>query len=93
MVITVFNIIMIQNNSIVQNYNGVIGRVVYKDNYTYMLHVLVRLDTFSWKIEKWDIYSCNEIQGYLWTINTAFACRYYEPYKSPDLRPMDMEID
>lgn len=90
---TVNNIRMFENNSIVQNDYGVIGRVVYHDRLTYKIHVMVRLDTFSWKIEKWDYYQCNEIQTYLWTINTPFACRYYQPYRSPDLRPIDMEID
>ena len=84
---------MFENNSIVKGIDGIIGRVIYYDRYSHVVHVLVRLNTFSWKIEKWDPYCCNEIQTYLWPINTAFACRYYQPYKSPDLRPIDMEID
>lgn len=84
---------MFKNNCIVQNNDNVIGRVLYYDRVKYTVYVIVRKDTFTWKIEKWDPYQCNEIQTYLWPINTAFACRYYQPYQSPDLRPIDMEID
>ena len=84
---------MFENNCIVQNNQGIIGRVVYYDRLTHTLHVMVRLNTFSWKIEKWDPYSCNKKQTFLWSINIPFACRYIEQHRSPDLRPIDMEID
>ncbi len=84
---------MFANNCIVQNEEGVMGRVMYHDKYSHVVHTLIRLDTFSWKIEKWDQFRCYEIQAFLWPVETAFACRYYQPYKSPNLKPIDMEID
>lgn len=84
---------MFANNCIVKNDYDILGRVIYFDRYSHVVHVIVRLNTFSWKIEKWDPYSCKEVQAYLWPIETPFACRCYQSYRSPDLRPMHMEID
>ena len=87
------NVRMFANNSIVQDDQGILGRVINYDKYSHVIYVMVRVNTFSWKIEKWHPYCCNEIQTFLWSINTPFACRYQSHYRSPDLRPMDMDID
>lgn len=84
---------MLDNNSIVQNDYGVLGRVVYNDNIKREVHVIVRLDTFSWKIEKWDPYRCKNVETYLWPMSTPFCNRYQKIHRTPDLRPMAMEID
>lgn len=84
---------MIANNSIVQNDFGVMGRVIYHDKYSHVIHVIVRVNTFTWKIEKWDPYHCNQIQTYLWPIETPFRIRYQKIQRTPDLKPMYMEID
>lgn len=90
---TVNRVRMFANNCIVQNDENIIGRVIYHDKLKHVVYVIVRLNTFTWKIEKWDPSDCNEIQSYLWTINIPFACRYFSHHRSPDLRPIDMEID
>ncbi len=84
---------MFANNCIVQNDEGVLGRVIYYDRYSHVLRVIVRLNTFTWKIEKWDQFRCNEVQAYLWPIETPFVIRYQKMHRTPDLRPINMEID
>jgi hypothetical protein len=84
---------MFNNNSIVRNYEGIVGRVFYHDTYSHVVHVLVRVNTFTWKVEKWDAFDCYDAPVYLWPIETPFCIRYQKIHRTPDLKPLNMEID
>lgn len=80
---------MYQNNDIVENSYGILGRVIHHDRYSHVVHVLVRVNTFTWKIEKWDPYFCNKKMAFLWPIETPFAIRYQRRHRTPELRPLN----
>ena len=84
---------MFKNNTIVKNSEDIIGRVIYHDTYSHVVHVIVRVNTFTWKIEKWDPFHCYPCLTYLWPLETPFCIRYQKMHRTPDLRPIDMEID
>jgi hypothetical protein len=81
---------MFANNCIVKNDDGIVGRVIHYDRYSHVIHVIVRTNTFTWKVEKWDPYKCYEFQTYLWPMETPFCIRYQKIHRTPELKPMCM---
>jgi hypothetical protein len=81
---------MYQPNQIVE-YNGTHGRVIFHDPITYNVHVMFRLNTNTWKIERCDEIFCKPAQVFLWTIHSAFFTRHV--VKTPQIGGFDMEID
>lgn len=73
--------------------DGRYGRVVYFDPTTYTVHVLIKLNEYTWKLEKVQPYMCNPAQVFLWTIESAFRTWYRRNNKTPELVPMVIDDD
>ncbi len=80
------------NNQSVTNYSSV-GRVMYHDVVTHTVHVLVKTNENTWKVEKWDQYFCYPHDEYVWPIETPFVIKYHRLQRTPVLQPMDVDDD
>lgn len=83
---------MYMPNQIVE-YNGLYGRVMYHDPTTHTVHVLFRIESNTWKVEKCDQYFCKPAQVYLWTVESAFCVKYTRKTRTPVLTCMDIVHD
>jgi hypothetical protein len=80
-------------NQIVE-YKGQPGRVLYVDPIQQYIHVLIRTNQNTWKIEKCDSLFCKPIHAFLWTIESAFCIRRQRTTQTPHLAPLEIqEID
>jgi len=83
---------MFKNNQAVTD-NTYVGRVMYHDVVTHTVHVLVKINEHTWKIEKWDQFFCYPYDQYVWPIDTPFVIKYHRLQRTPILQPMDIEDD
>ena len=79
-------------NQIVE-YHGRHGRVIYHDRLSHTVHVLFRVNTYTWKIEKCDEFLCRLTQMFLWGIESAFSIRHRMRIRTPQLAPMNADTD
>ena len=77
-------------NQIVE-YDGKYGRVMFHDPITHNVHVLFRMNTNTWKIEKCDGFHCKSAQVFLWSMASAFATKHVR--KTPYLEPLSPDMD
>ncbi len=79
---------MFQQNDVVEDNYGNIGRVLYHDTLKRELYMLVRTNTRSWKqIKMYDLL-CHKVTtaGFMWHMEDAFAIRRVRPkYIEPDI--------
>jgi len=80
---------MYQLNDSVQC-EGFIGRV-FKVGNNGTIHVLIRINENTWKVEKWYTIACRPYMGYMWTIQNAFNIRRNVKNPTPELIPMDID--
>lgn len=80
---------MYQVNQIVE-YNGMYGRVMCHDTIKHNVHVLFRLNNYTWKIAACDDLLCNTAQVFLWTIESAFGIRRPRTNRTPQFLPTEV---
>lgn len=86
---------MYRVNQIVE-YNGMYGRVMCHDALKHNVHVLFRLNNYTWKITACDDFHCTPAQVFLWTMESAFRIRRPRLNGTPQFLPievMDLEVD
>lgn len=79
-------------NQIVE-YCGNYGRVIYHDPVTYNVHVLLRINPNTWKIEKCDQLFCKPVEMFLWSVDNVFRIKYLPKTRTPQLKPVRVEED
>lgn len=80
---------MYQINDAIQ-FEGKVGRVYsYGKNGT--LHVLVRVNENTWKVEQWYELMCQYYVGYMWTYQNVFGTKRKIRNYTPELKSMDVE--
>ena len=81
---------MFQQNDVVEDNHGNIGRVLYHDTLKRELYILVRIGTRSWKQFKVYDLLCHKVTaGFMWHIEDAFAIRRIRPiYIEPDIQSL-----
>lgn len=68
--------------------NGIIGRVFAIDKLN-TLHVLVRVNEYTWKVEKWYSMMCQPYMNYMWTVQSAFKTQHHTRFvKTPEFQSM-----
>ena len=83
---------MYKCNQIVE-VEGVYGRVIYHDPVTHIVHVLLRTNFNTWKIQKCDDLHCKPVQVFLWTIESAFCTKYSHRTRTPQFEAMRVDQD
>lgn len=79
-------------NQIVE-FSGKYGRVMYYDHRAHIVHVLFKLDSCTWKVEKCDEAFCKVAQVFLWGIETPFCIRHRMRVYTPRLVPTRTNTD
>ena len=83
---------MYKCNQIIQH-DGEYGRVIYHDPITHVVHVLFKMNTNAWKIQKCDDLHCKPAQIFLWTIASAFCTKYSRQTRTPQFEAMRVDED
>ena len=55
------------------------------------IHVLVRVNEHTWRVETWYTMGCEPYHGFLWTFQNAFRTQL--SVRTPSLAPMEIEDD
>lgn len=70
--------------------DGVVGRIIAIEKIS-TLHVLVRVNDHTWKVEKWYSRMCQPYMNFLWTIETVFRIPERRYIKTPKLHAKDAD--
>jgi hypothetical protein len=70
--------------------DGTIGRIIAIGR-TSTLHVLVRVNDHTWKVEKWYSLMCQPYMSYMWTIENAFRIPERRYVKTPKLNAREAD--
>ena len=81
---------MYKHNQIVE-YHGRYGRVMFHNTRTHNVHVMFRLNTNTWKIERCDQIYCKPVQRFMWSTQSAFFTKHL--MRTPQLDAFDMEVE
>lgn len=89
---------MYKPNDLIEYNESKLGRVLYHDTLTHVIHVMFRENDFTWKVEKCDEFFCKPSYVYCWGLETAFCVKYQRSHRTPNLVPMRatdfmMELD
>lgn len=83
---------MYSRGQIIECY-GKYGRVMYHDTRTHFVHILFKINEYTWKIEKHDELFCRPGHVFLWTIETAFKTKFISGTRTPQFRPVRVSDD
>lgn len=72
---------------------GRYGRVIYHDTRTHLVHILFKINDYTWKIEKHDESFCTIGEAFLWTIETAFKTKFINRTRTPQFGAVRVSED
>lgn len=75
---------MFNPNDIVECNDGV-GRVIFHDKLTHLVHIMFQINKYTWQIQKCDEIYCRLAYVFLWSTESAFRCKYQTKQYTPIL--------